>query len=226
MFLLPRGNPVKEKVNPARVNLPEAMEKLRGGSFTGYMRFEASVASGIIIFAKGRLISALYQTRENGKRLIAYDAISRIFELSIQGDAELNIYRVDPELALGIHGLLHGDYVYQEQELEQVDIRSLLEIIKKTRLSGCVRIYTENKTALIFYDNGQPLGFFHDGSTHLEKTADTSMSVAKLPGARMDLLATRNVDDIMLADLMESADLGPIWKKLRKKMLAAPGRQQ
>lgn len=219
MIFLPRGNPVKEYVNPARVNLPEAMEKLRGGSFSGYLRFDVSKGTGIIIFEKGRLVSALYQSHGSGKRLIAYDAIVRIFEVSIQGDAVLNIYRVDPDLAMGIHSLLHGDFVYQGQDLEQVDIRELVAMIKRTSLNGCLRIYTEDKTALIFYEDGRPLGFFHEGSTHLERSADPSMSVARLPGARMDLLATRNVDEVMLADLMASADLGPIWRKLRKKIL-------
>lgn len=225
MILLPRGNPVKEKVNPARVNLPEAMEKLRGGSFSGYLRFDADKGTGIIIFEKGKLVSALYQLRVGGKRFIAYDAISRIFEVSIEGNAELNIYRVEPELALGIHRLLHGDYVYQGQDLTLVDIRTLLGKIKRSKLSGCLRIYTEEKTALIFYENGIALGFFHDGSVQLEQTADTSMSVAKLPGAKLDLLATRTTEEVMLADLMASADLGPMWKKLRKQMLDERRRQ-
>jgi len=219
MIFLPRGNPVKENVNPARVNLPEAMEKLRGGLFSGYLRFDGDKGAGIIIFEKGRLVSAFYHSSVSGKRIIAYDAISRIFEVSISGEAVLNIYRVAPELAMGIHGLLHGDCVYQGQDLGSVDVRSLLDMIKRTSLNGCLRIYTDDKTALIFYEDGKPLGFFHDGSSQLETTADVSLSVAKLPGAKLDLLATRNTEEVMLADLMASADLGPVWRKLRKKLL-------
>jgi hypothetical protein len=219
MLFLPRGNPVKENVNPARVNLPEAMEKLRGGSFTGYLRFDADQGSGIIIFEKGRLISALYQSGLSGKRLIAYDAITRIFEMSIRGGAVLNIYRIEPELATRIHNLLHGDCVYQGQDLGLIDIRALLATVKRTSLSGCLRIYAAQTTALIFYENGNPLGFFHDGGTRLQTTADPSRSVARLPGAKLDLLATRNSEEVMLADLMASADLGPMWRKLRKSVL-------
>ena len=35
MILLPRGNPVKENINPGKVNLPDALDKLRQGKFTG-----------------------------------------------------------------------------------------------------------------------------------------------------------------------------------------------
>ncbi|PLX95666.1 MAG: hypothetical protein C0619_00930 [Desulfuromonas sp.] len=215
MIFLPRGNPVKEKVNPARVNLPEAMGKLRGGSFSGYMRFDSDEGTGVVIFEKGRLISALFQYRKSDKRLIAYDAIARIFEISIQGAAELNIYRVDAELALGIHGLLHGDYVYRGQEIKLVDVCSLLETIKRTCLTGCLRVYAEDKVSLIFYEEGCAKGFFLDGFSRLQQMADVGKSVAKLPGAKLDLLATRHSDEIVLADLMASADLGTIWRKLR-----------
>lgn len=219
MIFIPRGNPVKENVNPGRVNLPEAMEKLRSGSFTGYLRFDSDKGVGIIIFDHGRLVSAIFQSRATGKRWIAYDAITRVFEVSLQGIAVLNIYRIDSELALWIHRLLHGDYVYQGQELSQVDIRGLLDIVKRTGLSGCLRVYTKERTVLVFYKDGASLGFFHDGGMHLETSADLTDSVACLPGAKLDLMATRANEGGKLADLMESADLRPVWQKIRNKIL-------
>ncbi len=63
MIHLPRGNPVRQKVNPARINLPEAMEKLRSSTFTGYLRFDAVQGTGIILFQSGKLISSILSTR-------------------------------------------------------------------------------------------------------------------------------------------------------------------
>ena len=83
-------------------------------------------------------------------------------------------------------------------------------------MSGCLRIYTDEKIALIFYKDGNPLGFFHDGSTDIETKADESMSVAKLPGAKVDVLSTGGADEIDLADLMASADLSALWKKAQE----------
>lgn len=39
MILLPRANPVKENFNPGKVNMADALGKLRQGKFTGYLRF-------------------------------------------------------------------------------------------------------------------------------------------------------------------------------------------
>ncbi len=216
MILLPRGNPVKEKIDPGKVNLPSALQKLQAGSFTGYLRFDTSQGTGILIFQQGKLVSALFEgVRE---RFIAYDAIARIFDTALAGGGNLDIYRLSPELAISIHALLHGDMLYRGQELKLIDIKALLVKLKEDRLTGCLRIYTDEHIALIFYRDGAPLGFFHDGSTDIETTADTSMSVARLPGAKVDLLTTRVSGDRALADLMQSADVAGLWQKSREKI--------
>lgn len=219
MIFLPRGNSVRQNVNPARINLPEAMEKLRFSSFSGYLRFDASIGSGVIIFQQGKLVSSLFEASASDERLIAYDAIAKIFEMSILGDSLLNIYRLAPDLAMSLHALLHGRYLCKEQDLKLIDIRTLLGRIKDEEINGCLRVYTKERTTLIFYDHGRPLGFFHDGAADFEITADLSTSVARLPGAKIDLLETRNLSDIVLADLMASANLGPIWQRMRKMLL-------
>lgn len=216
MILLPRGNPVKEKLNPARVDLPGALRKLHEGKFTGYLRFDGEGGVGILIFERGKLVSALFE--EQAERLVAYDAIGRIFEMSQLGKATLDIYQISPELALSIHALLHGEVLYRGQELKLIDIKGLLGRIREERLNGCLRIYAGSRIALIFYDRGNALGFFHDGATDIETTADVSMSIARLPGAKIDLLATAGFDDLHLADLQASADLATLWQRARKQV--------
>ncbi len=219
MILLPKGSPVKEKVNPARVNLPEAMEKLVENGFSGYLRFDSPIGTGIIIFESGHLISALMQENDVEGRIIAYDAIARIFEISILGNAVLDIYRLTPDVATSIHAVLHGEYIYHGQDLKLIDIRSLLARIRKDRLSGCLRIYAAGRVTLIFYELGHALGFLLDGATELADKADISTSVALLPGAKLDLLSTVTADGAHMADLMASADLGPMWERARNRLL-------
>lgn len=216
MILLPRGNPVREKVNPGKINLPDALGKLRKSGFTGYLRFDAAAATGVIIFSSGKLISALFE--EKTDRLIAYDAIARIFELSLSGRMLLDIYKLSAELSMSIHALLHGNTLYKGQELKLIDIKALLGKLKEDKMSGCLRIYTDEKIALIFYKDGNPLGFFHDGSTDIETNPGASMSVAKLPGAKVDVLSSGGTDDIDLADLMASADLSALWSKAQEML--------
>ncbi len=219
MISVPRGIPVKENVNPARINLPEAMGKLQGGTFSGYLRFDESRGAGIILFENGKLVSALFESQDGLERLIAYDAIARIFEISILGDAALNIYRFSSDLALGIHAMLHGQYVYKQRELDQLDIHALLRRIREEQTNCVLRVCAEGKVVLIYYDLGEALGFFHEGASDIETTADLSASLACLPDAKLDLLEVDSFQGLMLADLMTSADLGPIWQRARKVLL-------
>ncbi len=211
MILLPRGNPVKENIDPGKVQLPEALKKLQKGNFTGYLRFDTTQGVGILIFDKGRLISALFEGARD--REIAYDAISLVFERSLAGNANLNIYRLSSELAMSIHALLHGQMLYKGQEVKLLDIRGLLGKMKEDKVTGCLRIYNADHIALIFYREGNPLGFFHDGSTDLEKSAENSLSVAKLPGAKIDVLTAQISEEESMADLLASADMTAIWHK-------------
>lgn len=216
MVLLPKGNPVKENVNPGKINLPAALVKLQTGKFSGYLRFDFTEGTGVIIFENGRLISALFEG--SSQRLIAYDAIAAIFEKSLEGNGRLNVYRLAPELSLSVHALLHGDVLYKGQELKLIDIKSLLVRLKEMAMSGCLSIYTSDRVALIFYRDGSPLGFFHDGSTEIETTADTSMSVARLPGAKIDVLTTKGTGEGVLADLMKSADVAALWTRVQGEL--------
>ena len=219
MILLPRGNPVKEKIDPGRINLPDALRKLRSGAFTGYLRFDAPQSTGIIIFEQGRLISALNE--ERGARQTAGAALARIFAISLGGGTSLDIFRLSSDLAFSIHALLHGHLLCSGQEIKNIDIKSLLGLIKAKSLNGCLRIYTQEHITFIFYRHGNPLGFLHDGSTDLETTADTSLSVARLPGAKIDVLTTTAAEEELLVDLLESAEISKSWNREVEKIAAS-----
>jgi len=219
MLYLPKGKAVRQQVNPARINLPEAMAKLRAGRFTGYLRFDAQQGTGIVLFQGGKLISSLFISSEKKSLQIAYDAIARIFEISIMGDARLNIYQLSTDLVVSLHALLQGRYLYRGEDLSHFDVAAMLDRVSTERLSACVRVYAGEQTALIFYDNGYPLGFFLEGTAELVQAVDVTSSVAALPGACLDLVEILTPDQIVLADLMGSADLAPIWQKARKELL-------
>jgi hypothetical protein len=64
MILLPRGNPVKENINPGKVNLADALGKMRQGKFTGYMRFDFPEGTGVFIYRKAA--SSAHSLRMSG----------------------------------------------------------------------------------------------------------------------------------------------------------------
>lgn len=211
MFLLPKGNPLFENLAVTKLKLPEVLSKLSTGAFTGYSSFVFQTSTIILVFESGKLVSALFEDR-NGKRQNGFEAISTLAELMItSGSGAMNVYKLSKDLTMCIHALLEGETLYKAQELKLIDINSLLKRVKDDRMNGCLRIYTDEHSAMIFYKEGNPLGFFHDGSSDIETSSSESQKIAGLPGAKIDLFSTQSVEEIMGINLLEVANIQKIW---------------
>ncbi len=211
MIVLPRGVPVKEKINPARVNLPESLKRLRASRFSGYLRFEAPDAQGVVAFVEGRVHVASFRTDLGAKE--GEEALGALFELAIEGRSALSIYRLGPPLALDLCRLLLGSVRQGERAVEGVDFRGLLAALRDERFTGGIAVHAAERAALIFYREGRPLGFFDDGTADLATQVDLSNSVARMAQARFSLLDAAAEGD--LPDLLDGVDLVGLWTEAR-----------
>lgn len=211
MFLLPKGNPLFENLATTKLKLPEVLSKLSTGSFTGYASFVFQASTVILVFEAGKLVSVMFEDN-NGRRQSGFEALSSLAELMVvSGSGTMNVYKLSKDLTLCIHALLEGVTLYRAQELKLIDINSLLKKIKDDRMNGCLRIYTDDHSAMIFYKDGNPLGFFHDGSSDIETSSSESQKIAGLPGAKIDLFSTQSVEEIMGINLLEVTNIQNIW---------------
>ena len=211
MFLLPKGNPLFENLAASKLKLPEVLSKLSTGSFTGYASFVFQSSTTILVFESGKLVSALLE-QHNGNRQTGFESISSLVELMVtSGNGILNVYKLSKDLTMCIHALLQGEILYKAQELKLIDIKTLLEKIKTDQMNGCLRIYTDERSAIIFYKDGNPLGFFHDGSHDIETSSTESQKIAGLPGAKIDLYSTQGIEELMGVDLLEVVNIQKIW---------------
>ena len=209
MVLVPKGTPVHEKVAAKDLHLPTVLGMLRSGSLTGYARFTFSASEAILLFQEGKLSEALLE--EQDRRLAGIEAVDVIFDRLAAEEGRMDVYRLAPDVAISIQALLHGEVLFAGQSLGIVDIRALLDKVKKQRFTGCLRIYTDERTALIFYK----AGFLSASSTTAPRrsrpTPTASQNIAKLPGAKLDALATRSTDELVIVDLLAQVDVKQRW---------------
>jgi hypothetical protein len=212
MFLLPKGNPLFENLAVGMLKLPEVMSKLSTGSFTGYASFVFQTSTVILVFEAGKLVSVLYEEK-NGNRQTGLEALTALsYQMVGTSGGFLNVYKLSKDLTMCIHALLQGEILYKAQELKLIDIKALLEKIGSDRMNGCLRIYTDERSAMIFYKDGAPLGFFHEGSQDIETSSSESQKIAGLPGAKIDLFSTQGVEHLMGMDLLEVVNIQNIWE--------------
>ncbi|MDD2897991.1 MAG: GTPase-activating protein [Desulfuromonadaceae bacterium] len=211
MFLLPKGSPLFENLAVSKLKLPDVLSKLSNGSFTGYASFIFQTSTAILVFETGKLVSVLVEA-QTGKRQSGFEALSSLAELMIaSGSGALNVYKLSKDLTMCIHALLEGDILYKAQDLKLIDINALLRKVKDDHMNGCLRIYTDEHSAMIFYKDGNPLGFFHDGSSDIETSSTESQKIAGLPGAKIDLFSTQSADELMGMNLLEVTNVQKIW---------------
>jgi len=215
MVFIPTGEPVYLQLEVKDTHPPTLLGMLCAGSLTGYVRFNFPAASSILLFQGGRLVEVLLDEGES--RLSGTRAIRRTFDLLAAEEGTLHVYKLSQDLTASVHGLLLGKPVFEGQNLGIVNVRGVLDRFRQQQLTGCLRIYTDERTALIFYKEGHPLGFFHDGATEIEKNPAESQNIAKLPGAKIDAYATPVVDEVGALDYLEEIDVKELWTEAQKR---------
>jgi len=211
MLFLPKAPPLFENIETTNLRLPDILNKLSATGFTGYVCFILPSSTTFMVFGSGKLGIVLLE-EQNGTRQTSLDALINLAaQMLSTNSGSMSAYKLSDNLGTRIRALLESKTVCMAQELERVNIRDVLEKIKADRISGCLRIYTVDRSALIFYKDGNPQGFFHDGSHDIEKTAMESQKIASLPGARIDLFSTQEVANHMETDLLELVNIQKLW---------------
>lgn len=222
MYFLPKANPLYEQISSEKVVLPGILEKLAKGQFTGYLSHTAQGFESYCIFAKGKLICAI--STENDRARTGFEAITLLFDKIFSIGGEINVYRMTADLAMCAHALVIGATNLKEVEVRQVDLKSMMTNIKTQSMNGVVRFSTEDRSAMMFYKNGQPIGFYHDKIRNIETTPDEARKVAALPGARVEVRSTKPLEELMMYDLMQMVNLPKLWEAAGSRKAAAPGK--
>lgn len=223
MHFLPKANPLYEQISADKVIIPDILEKLGSGHFTGYLSYTSEKFESYCIFAKGKLICAI--SSENDRDKTGFEAITLMFDKIFSTGGEINVYRMTADLAMCAHALVLGKKLINGDEVRQVDIKGLLSRMKTQDINGVIHFYTSNRYAMMFYKNGLPIGFYHDGSRAIETSPDEARKVAALPGARVEVRSTKTIEELMHYDLLQMVNLGKLWAAAGSRQTAAPSRE-
>lgn len=213
MRLLPKANPLYEKISASKIVIPDVLEKLGNGGFTGYILYTRSEFEFYGIYAKGKLLCAV--SNDGGRDKTGFEAIVLLFDKVLSGGGEINVYRMTVDLAVCAHALALGTRQFDGEEVRQVDIKGILSRLKGQGTNGVVRFYTADRAAMIFYKNGLPIGFYYDGAGSIELSSDESREIAALPGARVEICSTRTLEELMQYDLLQMVNLQKLWESAR-----------
>jgi hypothetical protein len=209
MFLLPKGNPLAENVPISKLQLPDALEKLKNGRLTGCAIFDFPAADCALVYDEGKLVTAI--VHRDGKEINDQAALQSLVEMMLLASSgSFSVYALSKDITLSVMALVGGKTTIDGQEIKQIDFKALLDRIKSEQMTASLKIYTDDRAGLIFYRNGATVGFFHDASTGIETTAGAVQQIAGIPGARIDLRVLADTDGFVL-DLAALVDIRSLW---------------
>lgn len=223
MHFLPKVNPLYENISANKTAMPDVFEKLGIGGFTGYIQHSVPEFEFYGIFAKGKLLCAV--SNDAGREKSGFEAIVILFDKVILVGGEINVYRMTTDLAVCAHALAQGTHLLNGEEVRQVDIKGVLARLKGYDTNGVVRFYTDEQAAMIFYKEGLPIGFYHDGASKIESSSDESRKIAALPGARVEIRLTKKLEELMRYDLLQIVNLQKLWESAQLRNVVTSTRQ-
>lgn len=210
MRSLPKANPLYEKIAVNKIVIPDVLEKLGNGGFTGYIHHSAPEFEFYGIFAKGKLLCAV--SGDAGRDKSGFEAIALLFDKVILVGGEINVYRMTADLAVCAHAQALGTRLFDGEEVRQIDIKGTLARLRGLGTNGVVRFYTPERSAMIFYKDGLPIGFYYDGAGSIEASPDESRKIAALPGARVEICSSRPLEELLQYDLLQMVNLHKLWE--------------
>jgi hypothetical protein len=220
MFLLPKGNPLAENVPISKLQLPDALEKLKNGKLTGCAIFDFPAADCALVYDDGKLVSAI--VHRDGKEIKEQAALQSLVELMLLASSgTFSVYALSKDITLSVMALVGEQATIDSQEIKLIDFKALLDRVKSEQMTATLKIYTPDRAGLIFYRNGATVGFFHDASNGIETSAGEVQQIAGLPGARIDLKVLADADGFVL-DLAGLVDIRSLWEASSGNIFATP----
>jgi len=218
MFLLPKGKPLVENFPIAKLQLPEALDKLKNGKLTGCAIFDFPASDCALIYEEGKLLSVLM--RRNKIEEKDADALRALVDQMILTDSgSFNVYGFTKDVNQAVLALIRGVKVLDRQELKLIDFKNLRERIKNERMTATLKISTDQSVGMILYRDGETVGFFDDTADAIENTPAKVQQIATLPGATVDLMAIRG-NDVVNQDLSEQVNIRSLWASAKGDVFA------
>jgi hypothetical protein len=209
MAFFPKGNTIDENVDARAAGIPEMLVRLKGEGFTGYVGLIFQGAEGIFLFHDGKLVSVVF--RKGAAVMSGEEAMEAISASVSSLGGNVAVYRLSNQLAVAVHGVLHGESVWRDKEIRFLDMKGLIERLKGRDFTGCFRVSAGDRTSMIFYREGKPVGFFHDGSDAIEQSVTDGQRIPGISEARIDVISTKAAERIRLRDLFETIDIRRVW---------------
>lgn len=158
MIVIPREDPVIQKLNSYFLQINKLVEHYQGEVGTGAIYFKSPASEAAIFFDEANLLNSCYCDKK--EQLLGQAAFKKIIETSSINNFSVSVFHIIPERLYFWANLSNAEVLYGDLNSEFTDFEGLIKKLGAEKLSGFidVKLNQDAGGGIIFLFYGQIIG--------------------------------------------------------------------
>jgi hypothetical protein len=205
LYAMPPGESL-QRLRCDFVALDKMLATMEGDKFTGYLRVHSEELNGVVLLLDGGVVETLFDMAPvvvTGQR-----ALGIVAATVAQGEGELDIVALSPELVIGLYQLLTAPTLYENLFARFVDVPGLLEYLSETGISGSVIVTNGEEQGMILMREGELLTAYTSRSNNPQSAPEMLKDLCQSPDTAIEVRSGDLPADAPRLELSKAISLG------------------
>lgn len=150
-MVLPKGNPLIEKITLPFPDVNVMINNLEQQGFTGFVKLELYKVDGVIFFSHGTIVRAMEIDESNTK----VQPLARLLNRVKKKEVSTSTYIFSPRI-VGVLSLLFSfQPLYLDYEVKQKELKKVMSTLEADNYTGLIEVITRDGTSFLLIDQGE-----------------------------------------------------------------------
>lgn len=155
-MILPRGNPLIEKITLPYSDINIMIQNLETQGFTGYVLLEIFKTEGVIFFSHGESIRALeIEESESKEAKIKVLKNARLINKVKNKEIPVSSYVLSAQIVSVLSTLFAFESLYKEYEVKKKEFKKVLSALEADNITGILEVITKQVSHVLLIDHGK-----------------------------------------------------------------------
>lgn len=155
-MILPRGNPLIEKITLPYSDINIMIQNLEAQAFTGYVLLEVFKTEGVIFFSHGESTRALeIEEAESKESKIKVLKNARLINKVKNKEVPVSSYVLSAQIVSVLANLFAFESLYKEYEVKKKEFKKVLGALEADNITGILEVITKQANHVLLIDHGK-----------------------------------------------------------------------
>jgi hypothetical protein len=191
-MVLPKGNPLFERVNLPFPDINTLLNNLEQEGFTGYVKLDVARNSGVFFYSNGNILRSVEMEENN----IKVNPRARILNRAKKKDISVSTYIFSPHIVEILSLNFAFQPLYLDYEVKQKELKKVMGALEADAYTGVIEFISKEGSIYILIDKGELVtDFFAQEYGQIiagTETVSNFLNFVSNDGALLNIYAERN----------------------------------